>query len=32
MMDGAVESMYLDDLLYDLEGLFEVLDGEEGEE
>ena len=29
MQDGAVESLYLDDLLYDLEGLFQLLDAME---
>jgi hypothetical protein len=31
--DGAVEAMYLNDLLYDLEGLFTLLDAiqEDGE-
>lgn len=32
MKDGAVESEYLNDLLYDLEGLFEMLDVMEGED
>lgn len=32
MKDGAVESEYFNDLLYDLEGLFEMLDMMEGEE
>ena len=26
MSDGAVENLYLKDLLYDMEGLFELLD------
>jgi len=32
MQDSAVEALYLRDLLYDLEGLFELLDAIEAEE
>ena len=32
MHDGAVEANYLKDLLFDLEGLFEVLDAAEAAE
>lgn len=32
MTEGAVESLYLKDLLYDLDGLFELLEVIEGEE
>lgn len=30
--EGAIESMYLDDLLYDLQGLFDLLDILQSEE
>src|SRR5277367_6420168 len=32
MFEGAIEAIYLNDLLYDLEGLFQLLDVIESEE